>query len=336
MTDTPTRQINGTTGLPAIPAAPALLPDADRAGRIIEEVVAAGDLSKLDPRVRARWYVALCQSLGLNPMTQPFAYITVQGKMVLYPNKGATDQLGRAHKVDVETISREKFEDLWIVTVKARTPDGRTTEEIGAVPIAGKSGDDLANALMKAQTKAKRRAVLSHVGLGWLEPERDTDAEPVYADRHGNVATRQRRPERTLAPATQAELDALATDEPPQANARAIIPDDQAGAVSSSEEPSAAAPSQPPTGTSTAPAEHDAEASFRELVDDTAEQPPAEGFTVHSIAWMAKRAEADALIERCKVAGITPGALHPQATELALDQFIAMHTRMLNARLKAK
>ena len=38
----------------------------------IESVLAKGDLSKLTEHQRADYYVKLCQSLGLNPLTQPF------------------------------------------------------------------------------------------------------------------------------------------------------------------------------------------------------------------------------------------------------------------------
>ena len=58
----------------------------------------------------------------------------------------------------------------------------------GAVPIAGLKGEEFANALMKAETKAKRRATLSICGLGVLdetEVETITD-EPLNAARSAN------------------------------------------------------------------------------------------------------------------------------------------------------
>jgi hypothetical protein len=188
MTDTAKPAVtNGVQNLPAIPAAPSLLPDADRAGRIMEEVVAKGDLKELSGQQRARYYVALCQSLGLNPMTKPFEYLHLNGKVVLYPNKGAAEQLGRVYRVSIDVVDERQVGDLWIVKVKATMPDGRSTQEIGAVPIKGKGGEDLANALMKALTKAKRRAVLSIVGLGWLDVDRADEGEPVRTDRFHNL-----------------------------------------------------------------------------------------------------------------------------------------------------
>jgi hypothetical protein len=55
------------------------------------------------------------------------------------------------------------------VTALASTPDGRTTESIGAVSIGNMKGDSLCNAMMKAETKAKRRATLDLLGLGMLD-----------------------------------------------------------------------------------------------------------------------------------------------------------------------
>jgi hypothetical protein len=55
------------------------------------------------------------------------------------------------------------------VTARATMPDGRHDESIGAVPIEGLKGENRANALMKGETKAKRRVTLSICGLGILD-----------------------------------------------------------------------------------------------------------------------------------------------------------------------
>ena len=50
---------------------------------------------------------------------------------------------------------------------------------IGAVSIKGLQGENLANALMKAETKAKRRVTLSLAGLGWLDETENVAVEHV-------------------------------------------------------------------------------------------------------------------------------------------------------------
>ena len=48
-------------------------------------------------------------------------------------------------------------------------PSGRTDESVGAVSLEGLKGDHRANALMKCETKAKRRVTLSICGLTFLD-----------------------------------------------------------------------------------------------------------------------------------------------------------------------
>src|SRR5690606_4394457 len=115
-----------------------------------------------------------------------FEYITLNGKLTLYAKRDATDQLRKIHGVSVEITGREMYGDsIYVVTARARDSQGRTDEAIGAVSIAGLKGEALANAIMKAETKAKRRVTLSICGLGWLdETEVSTvpDAEAVDVD----------------------------------------------------------------------------------------------------------------------------------------------------------
>ena len=155
------------------------------AASAIERVVIGGDLAKLDAGQRVAYYRQVCESLGLNPYTKPFDYITLNGKLTLYAKRDATDQLRKLHRVSVTIVGRDAVDDLYLVTARATTPDGRADESIGAVTLGSLKGDARANAIMKAETKAKRRVTLSIVGLGWLdETETDTipSAHPVTVD----------------------------------------------------------------------------------------------------------------------------------------------------------
>jgi len=161
---------------------------------IIERVAILGDLSPLSPPERVQYYTALCRSLNLNPLTKPFEYLQLDNKLVLYATRGATDQLREAKHVSVRPVKRDTDQALGIhtVEVEASTPDGRVDFASGIVTILKERGDwktsqngkryfsgtgeydlmrstDLANAMMKAETKAKRRATLSICGLGWMD-----------------------------------------------------------------------------------------------------------------------------------------------------------------------
>jgi hypothetical protein len=176
-------------------------------GAIMERVMVMGDLAKLKPEERTTYYMQVCQSLNLNPLTRPFEYIELDGKLTLYARRDATDQLRAIHRVNIAIVAREKMDDVYIVTARATLPNGRTDEATGVVVLvkedgewktaqSGKKyfqgngqfkqlrGDSLANALMRAETKAKRRVTLSICGLGWIvEDELDTvSIRPVQVD----------------------------------------------------------------------------------------------------------------------------------------------------------
>jgi hypothetical protein len=135
----------------------------------IEKVLVEGNLAALKPEQRVSYYNATCQSLGLNPLTTPFDYLQLNGKLRLYAKKDATDQLRRHYGVSITITAREVVHDVYVVTARALLPSGREDESTGAVTVKGKSGEDLANAWMKAETKAKRRVTLSICGLGFLD-----------------------------------------------------------------------------------------------------------------------------------------------------------------------
>jgi hypothetical protein len=108
--------------------------------------------------------------MGLNPLTQPFAYITLNGKLTLYATRACADQLRKVNGVSLEIVSREVADDVLTVHVRARLPDGRVDEDIGSVSFPSTlRGEARANAELKGVTKAKRRATLSICGLGWLD-----------------------------------------------------------------------------------------------------------------------------------------------------------------------
>ena len=141
-----------------------------------ERALLVGDLGALKPEQRASLVVKICESVGLNPLTRPFEYIVLNNKLTLYARKDATEQLRRRHTVSLAIVGRENVQGVFVVTARATMPNARTDESIGAVPIAGLKGEAMANAIMKAETKAKRRVTLSICGLGMLD---ETELETI-------------------------------------------------------------------------------------------------------------------------------------------------------------
>lgn len=155
----------------------------------VEHVLIGGDLTALAPAERLDYYKKVCRSLGLNWLTQPFSYIlfretdNASPKLQLYANKDCAAQLRKIHRISVVKLRRELRDEMCLVEADVRDGIGKTDTATGVVPLwkwkDGKkiplAGREWANAVMKTETKAKRRATLSICGLAFLdESELDT------------------------------------------------------------------------------------------------------------------------------------------------------------------
>lgn len=151
------------------------MPDSSRTRHLLK-FIQSESLSDLNGEERQAYYMAVCKSLGLNPLTKPFEFLYLKGKLTLYARREATEQLRKINGISLQVISRELIGDVYIVTVRAVDKQGRYDESTGAVyigPVKGQkqSGEQISNAYMTAETKAKRRVTLSICGLGCLSEE---------------------------------------------------------------------------------------------------------------------------------------------------------------------
>ncbi len=164
----------------------AMAPAVPRIGAdTMEKALLGGDLKSLTPRERLNYYHEVCKSLGLNPLTRPFEYLVLNNKLILYAKRECTEQLRQIRNVSVSIKAREVTEGCYVVTAAATLPDGRSDESVGAVPIDGLKGEGRSNAIMKAETKAKRRVTLSICGLAFLDESEVgsvRDAAPAAVD----------------------------------------------------------------------------------------------------------------------------------------------------------
>jgi hypothetical protein len=172
----------------------------------VERVLLDGDLAKLTPAQRVSYYTRVCDSVGLNPLTRPFEYITLNGKLTLYARREASEQLRRRNHVSITITARELLEgETYVVTAKATLPDNRCDESIGVKSLKGLVGESRANAMMTAETKSKRRVTLSICGLGLLDETEIADIPDVAKPALSGYAT---------VPAPPPEL--VAVPEPPE------------------------------------------------------------------------------------------------------------------------
>jgi hypothetical protein len=143
---------------------------------IISKLVLDGDLSGLSPAQKLEYYAYRCNQAGLEPSAKPFDLLKLNGKLVLYANAGCSQQLTQIHSLSHEVTNRELVDGIYCVFVRVKGQDGRSTENMGAVPVEGLKGEAKANAMLKATTKAIRRSVLAHCGLGMLD---ETEVETI-------------------------------------------------------------------------------------------------------------------------------------------------------------
>jgi hypothetical protein len=176
-----------------------------------------GDLSKLTEQQKLEYHDAVCKMVGLNPLTKPFDYLYLNGKLVLYPNKSCAEQLRKIHGISLEIISQDLSADgLYTVHARAKDDTGRTDEDVGVVTLGQlRGGEAVANLILKAVTKAKRRVTLSICGLGFLDSEGD-DA-PRTAERRqptrlypADDKPPEEKPDEQVTPLTAADVPAHA------------------------------------------------------------------------------------------------------------------------------
>lgn len=178
------------------------------------EIFQTGSIQSLTTTQRSSYLYWQAVKLDLNPFTKPFDLIPGQnGKLIVYANRSCSDQLRQRDKLTQMTIYQGPLrigevirEDVYMVIIETKDPSGRTETATGCVDIAGFTGEALANAIMKCETKAKRRGTLAFCGLGFPD---ETELSPSW-----NPGP----------PLNVQVVEATVTDQPNGATASAAIP----------------------------------------------------------------------------------------------------------------
>jgi len=151
----------------------------------LERVLIIGDLKDLSPEQRVEYARSMGRSLGFNMLTRPFDYILFREfdggpeRLELYLNARGAAQLRKIHRISIVpgSLKRVIHDEHCMVSVDVRDGWGTTDSATGSltlykfknkekVPLMGREWD---NAIMKCETKAKRRATLSICGLAMLD-----------------------------------------------------------------------------------------------------------------------------------------------------------------------
>jgi hypothetical protein len=148
--------------------------------------LARQDLKPLSPAQLAGYVRDLCRAAGIPPSLMPFQLLSTRdGRLIPYVTAAGAFFLARRNAVSLRIVERQTVDGVHLVRAEARTPDGRSAEATGGVAIEGLRAQALADAYMKAETKAFRRATLRLCGLAILdetETESVAGAVPVQID----------------------------------------------------------------------------------------------------------------------------------------------------------
>ncbi len=146
----------------------------------VKELVVTGELSKLTEDQRIQHYLQVCTSLGLDYRIHPLEYLWVDDpkggrRLILYVLRAGSDALRVQNGIDIIDLIETTADGIVSYKVKAKDKHGRTDMSIGAVSVQGKNTHDRANAMMAAETKAKRRVTLALSGCGLLDESEVAD-----------------------------------------------------------------------------------------------------------------------------------------------------------------
>lgn len=132
-----------------------------------------GDWKGVSDADRMRFLKHMCDALSIPLVLNPFKFIDMKGKTQLYSTAEAAFSLARKNKMTVK-ITEEKFDkesQILTIRVTATHPKGEQSDDVGKLYLGGLTGQDRANAEMKAVTKAKRRAIFSALGLSVMDED---------------------------------------------------------------------------------------------------------------------------------------------------------------------
>ncbi len=137
---------------------------------IAQKAAMSGNLRALTSDEQWQYYLAMCDHLGLDPVSRPFDWIDQEGKLSLYPNANCAAQLAQKGEISFPEYATEMIGEVFVYRVRATSNDERELWATGAVPV-GRTALETARAIKKAETQARRRAVFALGGLALTEAE---------------------------------------------------------------------------------------------------------------------------------------------------------------------
>lgn len=122
---------------------------------------------------RMRHISNTCEVLKIPTPMNPFQFIEMKGKVVLYATSAAAQLIANANLISTKIKNRDFDDQTNILTIlmEATMPNGRSVENFACMYLGGLTGENRANAMMKCITKASRRTIFAMVGLSALDED---------------------------------------------------------------------------------------------------------------------------------------------------------------------
>lgn len=126
---------------------------------------------------RLKYVLAICKSLNIPTPLNPFRFIKVHNKTVLYAPNEAAQLIAERNRISTPITNKylDKEQNIYVVEVRASNVTGRHTDNLGAIYVGGMSGPDRANSIMKCVTKAQRRTIFAMTGLSIVDDDQLTE-----------------------------------------------------------------------------------------------------------------------------------------------------------------
>lgn len=128
---------------------------------------------------RVKACLELCNVLGIPTPMNPFRFIELNGRLVLYAPNEAAQLIAQSRKASVKIINKYLDKEFNIYIVEVRVIDGgREVDNLAGIFVGGLTGQKRADAMMKCVTKAQRRTIFGAFGLSVADDD-DIDFSKV-------------------------------------------------------------------------------------------------------------------------------------------------------------
>ena len=161
----------------------------------IADFLITGNLASFSKEKQIELMVNICKEVGVSPVLRPLQLINFQGKSIWYLSASGAEAIASKLGIVIETIEEKELLDKGVamIKVKGTLPSGRTDTataylSIGSTNLKGETttlkGEAYANAMMKLESKARRRLIVRLAGLKdeYVPEENEVETKELVAE----------------------------------------------------------------------------------------------------------------------------------------------------------